>query len=200
MSDVNEAQKAVDPTSVKELRFSKASFPNQDDVRVWCRKNHYSSSDVVDHDDEWHVHQKRRGDFINDDFQVAKVEDGVSAEVGNAREGATAPDARLGATLREGAGLVKDEASNAIVVAEGGRYVLNEDDGDMARLSDGALKKLRGQMVEKRTAIRTAHGEMADEDKYGSPEGSAVLDDMYYYNQLISRLENEMACRTLTLD
>lgn len=98
------------------------------------------------------------------------------------------------------AGLVKDVASGAVEISEGGRYVINEDAGDLARMSDAQLKKTRSTMVDKRNEKRNDHAALPDMNKYSSPEGSAILDDLYYYNQIVSRLECEMACRMLTLD
>lgn len=103
-------------------------------------------------------------------------------------------------TTPTGAGLTKKAETGAIEIAEGGRYILSEDAGDLARMSDAQLKKTRAAMVDKRAEKRSAHGELPSDTKYSSPEGSAILDDLYYYNQIVSRLECEMACRLLPLD
>lgn len=193
-----------DIRDIKMLIFDKGKFPAEDDVRQWCRKNHFLSSAVhLSQDgDEWHVQQRKDGDFINDKRSIIKVAPGVKAEVGQARESAAAPDAKASTVpVREykGVGLAKLESGD-VVLAEGGRYLLKEDAGDMARMSDGKLKDLRATMVGKRTDKRKAHGDLSPEDKYGSPEGSALLDDLYYYGNLISQIEREMSDRMLPLD
>lgn len=98
-----------------------------------------------------------------------------------------------------GWGLGRDEQSHVVVV-EGGQYFLNEDADDLPRMEDEDLQDLRKTFVEKRTALRAAQAAMDPEDRYGSPEGSALFDDLCYYNALISRIECEMACRLLPLD
>lgn len=101
---------------------------------------------------------------------------------------------------KQGVGLARDATTGTISLAEGGRYVLNEAAGDLARMSDDDLRTMRKTFIEKRSALRTAQAELGDADRYGSPEGAALLDDKYYYDMLISRLESEMACRLITLD
>lgn len=237
----------IDWRTVKEFTFTKGAFPDENDVRTWCKKRNIRSSALVDAGDTWVLQQHTRGDFKDDDFKTTRVDNGVSAEVGHAREeavatGAEAAGSAVVETIRsEGStfalytkdnakklgvyqsrdaaalqeekiaraatsevdapiGFARDVKTGELEVVPGGGLLLAEDASDVSRLSDGTLKKLRQTFVDKRTALRQAHSDMDDSAKYSSPEGAAVLDDLYYYNQLISRLENEMQCRMLPLD
>jgi len=97
-------------------------------------------------------------------------------------------------------GLSKDVASGAVEMCEGGRYMLGEDSGDVARLTDAQLKKMRDTFTTKRNEKRAAQQALAPEQQYGSPEGSQLSDDCWYYQRLLSQIECEMQDRLLPLD
>ncbi len=98
-----------------------------------------------------------------------------------------------------GIGLRKNDAGEVEVV-EGGRYVLSEDSGDIARMSDDQLKKMRKTFAGKKAERAKAQAALPPDQKYSSPESSSMQDDQWYYSRLLSQIEAEMCDRMLTLD
>jgi len=94
------------------------------------------------------------------------------------------------------------EAEKAIGKEDGWREriraKLTEAYADLTAGTDDELRSLRAVMVAKHSELIAEFTALGD-TRYSTPEGSEVMRDMRYYDELIRRIEVEMSYRMIPL-
>src|SRR3990167_1597880 len=65
----------------------------------------------------------------------------------------------------------------------------------MYKMEDEHLRDMRAKLIAARTALRTEHAAMEDGEKFSTPAGRGLSDDIYYYDSLIGNAEGAMKSR-----
>lgn len=105
--------------------------------------------------------------------------------------------AAMAAKMKAGEGAAIDVASGKIVIVEGARLLLVEE--DMGHMSDDDLRSARKTFIGLYAEMMKKHMEMGD-GRYTTPEGIICSRDCDYYSGIIRNLEYHMASRLLTLE